>query len=206
MLPAMFAVRSLYSLQKPMMLMPCWPSAGPIGWAGVALPAGICSLTIALTRFAMCSPLRSQGQWGSEWRNRERAARALPHNRENERGRERHMPRRRAPFLYYRTGVKMPADTLREPLDGNVDERLHLLNLQEVKLDGGLAAKEGDEHRDLVALGMDLTDLTDELGERTVDHFDALADGEVDLRLGLGGRLLALLGRSLQDVAQLAFR
>src|SRR5262245_61850364 len=62
MLPTMLAVRSLYSLTKPMMLMPCAPSAGPTGCAGVALPAGICRLTTALTRFAIRSLLsRSQG-------------------------------------------------------------------------------------------------------------------------------------------------
>src|SRR5919201_5525041 len=34
------------------MLTPCWPRAGPTGGAGVALPAGSCNLTIALTRLA----------------------------------------------------------------------------------------------------------------------------------------------------------
>src|SRR5207302_10715346 len=34
-----------------MMLTPCWPSAGPTGGAGVALPAGIWSLTTATTFF-----------------------------------------------------------------------------------------------------------------------------------------------------------
>src|SRR5450756_1988885 len=55
--PAWDAVRSLYSLQKAMMFTPCWPRAGPTGGAGVALPALICSLTIALTFFAMRSLL-----------------------------------------------------------------------------------------------------------------------------------------------------
>lgn len=39
-MPASFWVRSLNSLQKPGMFTPCWPSAGPIGGAGVALAAG----------------------------------------------------------------------------------------------------------------------------------------------------------------------
>src|SRR5439155_22971564 len=39
-----------------MMLTPCWPSAGPTGGAGVALPASICSLTMALTFFATRPP------------------------------------------------------------------------------------------------------------------------------------------------------
>src|SRR4051812_18093746 len=41
-----------------MMLTPCWPSAGPTGGAGVAFPASICSLTIALTFFATNPPVR----------------------------------------------------------------------------------------------------------------------------------------------------
>src|SRR6266571_6223581 len=36
-----------------MMLTPCGPSAVPMGGAGLALPAGICRRTTALTRFAM---------------------------------------------------------------------------------------------------------------------------------------------------------
>ena len=43
--PTWFFVRSLNSLQKPMMFTPWEPRAGPTGGAGVALPALICSLT-----------------------------------------------------------------------------------------------------------------------------------------------------------------
>src|SRR5262252_4331539 len=39
------AVLELKSLQKAMMLTPCWPSAGPTGGDGLALPAGSCNLT-----------------------------------------------------------------------------------------------------------------------------------------------------------------
>src|SRR6266478_8012691 len=49
-------VAALNSLQKPMMLTPCWPSAGPTGGEGFAFPAVICSLTIACTFFAMSEP------------------------------------------------------------------------------------------------------------------------------------------------------
>src|SRR5579863_5651829 len=52
-MPTWLAVRSLYSLQNAIMLTPWGPSAVPIGGAGLALPAGICSFTTALTRFAM---------------------------------------------------------------------------------------------------------------------------------------------------------
>src|SRR5207302_490279 len=56
--PACWAVRSLYSFTNPMMLTPCWPRAGPTGGAGVALPAGSCNLTIALTRLATTTLLQ----------------------------------------------------------------------------------------------------------------------------------------------------
>src|SRR3954453_15355513 len=37
-------VEALNALQNSMMLTPRWPSAGPIGGAGFAMPAGTCSL------------------------------------------------------------------------------------------------------------------------------------------------------------------
>src|SRR3954468_5698389 len=37
-------VCALNALQNSMMLTPCWPSAGPTGGAGLAAPAGTCSL------------------------------------------------------------------------------------------------------------------------------------------------------------------
>src|SRR5437588_2048359 len=52
-IPTWPAVRSLYSLQNAIMLTPWGPSAVPTGGAGLAFPAGICSLTTALTRFAI---------------------------------------------------------------------------------------------------------------------------------------------------------
>src|SRR5574338_1133153 len=45
------AVRALNSLQNAMMLRPCWPSAGPTGGEGLALPAGHWSLMRATTLF-----------------------------------------------------------------------------------------------------------------------------------------------------------
>src|SRR3989304_7133830 len=53
MVPAWLPVFSLYSLQKPMILTPCWPNAGPPGGAGLALPASIWSLMTARTFLAM---------------------------------------------------------------------------------------------------------------------------------------------------------
>src|SRR5574338_841878 len=46
-------VRALNCLQNSMMLTCAWPSAGPTGGAGVALPAGICSFTKPVAFFAM---------------------------------------------------------------------------------------------------------------------------------------------------------
>src|SRR5947208_13137313 len=49
--PSCPPVWALKPLQNSMMLTPCWPSAGPTGGEGFALPAGICSFTIARTFF-----------------------------------------------------------------------------------------------------------------------------------------------------------
>src|SRR6058998_3082365 len=57
---------------------------------------------------------------------------------------------------------------------------LELLDLQEVKLDRGLAAEDAHQDLDLVALGVDLVDRADELGKRPVGDPDALALGECD--------------------------
>src|SRR6516225_5912991 len=51
--PASPLVAALNSLQKPMMLTPCWPRAGPTGGAGFACPAGICNLMMPVTFFAI---------------------------------------------------------------------------------------------------------------------------------------------------------
>src|SRR5208282_2302987 len=51
--PASALVTALNSLQKPMILTPCWPRAGPTGGAGLACPAGICSLICPVIFFAI---------------------------------------------------------------------------------------------------------------------------------------------------------
>merc|ERR1719291_215412 len=53
--PALSAVLALYSLQNIMMLTPAAPSAGPMGGAGLALPAGMASLIIFVTFLAIIS-------------------------------------------------------------------------------------------------------------------------------------------------------
>src|SRR5205814_8593861 len=54
------AVRALNSLQNCMMFRPCCPSAGPTGGAGFALPAGHCSLMMAVTFFMACLQSREE--------------------------------------------------------------------------------------------------------------------------------------------------
>src|SRR5919198_1797286 len=61
---------------------------------------------------------------------------------------------------------------------------LELLDLEEIELDRRLATEDADQHLDLVALGVDLVDGADELGERPVGDAHALALGEGDAVLG----------------------
>src|SRR4051794_10175871 len=51
--PMSFAVWALNALTNSMMLMPCWPSAGPTGGAGEAWPPGACSLMVVRTFLAI---------------------------------------------------------------------------------------------------------------------------------------------------------
>src|SRR5215208_1439195 len=44
-------VCALNALTNSMMLMPCWPRAGPTGGAGEAWPPGACSLMVVRTFF-----------------------------------------------------------------------------------------------------------------------------------------------------------
>src|SRR5665213_3046820 len=60
--PASFLVTALNSLQKPMMLTPCWPSAGPTGGAGLAWPAAICNLICPVIFFAIKFLIRQAGK------------------------------------------------------------------------------------------------------------------------------------------------
>src|SRR2546425_313798 len=116
-----FAVWALNALQKSMMLTPCWPRAGPTGGAGVAFPAGMCSLT-------------------------------------------------------------NPAIFLTMQILG---ERLELLHLQEIELDGRGAPEDGHHHLDRGPVVVDLVHETGEIRERPVDDADRVAPLEVELRLRL---------------------
>ena len=50
---SIFCVAALNALQNSMMLRPRWPSAGPMGGLGLALPAGTCNLMNPTIFFAM---------------------------------------------------------------------------------------------------------------------------------------------------------
>src|SRR3954451_13520094 len=65
--PASPCVWALNALTNSMMLMPCWPSAGPTGGAGEAWPPGACSLMVVRTFFAMS---RSDDRGGAEGMHR----------------------------------------------------------------------------------------------------------------------------------------
>src|SRR5215218_4651961 len=60
--PALSCVWALNALQNSMMLMPCWPSAGPTGGAGDACPPTACSLISVRTFLAI------SGSSGMSWR------------------------------------------------------------------------------------------------------------------------------------------
>src|ERR1700722_4986518 len=51
--PVSLSVCALNALQNSMMLMPCWPSAGPTGGAGLACPPRACSLIVVNTFLAI---------------------------------------------------------------------------------------------------------------------------------------------------------
>ena len=51
--PLSLAVCALNALTNSMMLMPCWPSAGPTGGAGLAWPPGACRRIVVRTFLAI---------------------------------------------------------------------------------------------------------------------------------------------------------
>src|SRR5439155_5415614 len=55
-------VCALYALTNSMMFTPCWPSAGPTGGAGVACPAGSCSVNV-LTSFFFGGMVQLRLSW-----------------------------------------------------------------------------------------------------------------------------------------------
>src|SRR5829696_3389628 len=91
---------------------------------------------------------------------------------------------------------------------------LNLADLVERQLDGRLAAEDGDQHLELLLLGVDLVDRGGEGRERPVHDRDRLADLEVDdggrrgggaagRRLGTGGARGLRSGRRDEDLDDL---
>src|SRR3984957_15962324 len=133
MLPRWLSAAALYWRTKSMMLTPCGPSAVPTGGAGVAWPAGSCTLTTAASLFLL-------GGMG-----------LFPH--------------------------------------------LDLGYLVERQLDRRLAAEDGDQHLELLGLGVDLVHGGGQGRERPVHHGNRLTDLEV--RRGGGTSRLGLLRAGL---------
>src|SRR5579883_2025356 len=68
---------------------------------------------------------------------------------------------------------------------------LHFFDLEVIQFDGGFAVEERDQHRQLVAFGMHLAHLPNEISEGTFDDVDRLADLELGNN---GGRFFAGFG------------
>src|SRR3954464_13192267 len=103
---------------------------------------------------------------------------------------------------FFVTGWNGPvAGSRREPASGGGRRgpSSDLLDLVERELDRRLPAEDGDEHLQLLLLGVDLVDRGRERGERAVHDGHRLADLELDDgdRRGRGGRRLGGLGRLL---------
>src|SRR5215510_7044199 len=79
-IPGWSLVLALNSLQKAMMLTPCWPSAGPTGGAGFAAPAGICSLICPVIFFAMVGEGRGVVEGWSDASRTDSTAPTLHHS------------------------------------------------------------------------------------------------------------------------------
>src|SRR4051794_22362566 len=67
--PMSLEVAALNAFTNSMMLMPCWPRAGPTGGAGEAWPPGACSL-ICVRTFFMNLPFACQSLASSRLRRR----------------------------------------------------------------------------------------------------------------------------------------
>src|SRR5215471_16199976 len=150
--PPSFWVCALKALQKSMMLTPCWPSAGPTGGAGLALPAWICSLMTVRT-FLAISKRVGEHSW---------------------RGNQAIQGRREGSVLRTRPTEDAGARRLSRQLD--------LLDLVVAHLDRRLTPEDRDQHLEFGGVLVDLGDLAGEVGERTGDDFDRFADRELGLR------------------------
>src|SRR5438477_6062406 len=186
--PSSLEVCALKPLQNSMMLTPCWPRAGPTGGDGLALPAGICSLTTAWSFFIAGAPgaRRARRAWAARTPARSpagcrpRAPRRGPRSRD--RGRRRSAPCHRA-----------------RTRSGSALESLHLVVLE---LDRGRPPEDGHHDLHAAALGVHVLDHALEVDERPVD--DAHLVAALEHRLGL--RLLGAGLHVAQDLVDLVGR
>src|SRR3954469_25045567 len=141
--PRCDSVRSLYALQKSMMLMPWGPSAVPTGGAGVACPAGIWIFTTAASFFfaiLLCSV-----RWNRSARDRVRLC----------------LPAHSAVLAFgSRPRVRVSSGSVL------LRPRLELRDLAELELDRGLATEDVDEDLELGPVDVDLADRAVEVRER----------------------------------------
>src|SRR5436853_4324 len=129
-------VAALNSLQNPMMLTPCWPSAGPTGGEGFAFPAGSCSLTIPVTFFAMALRYLS-------WLPAVGRGPAASHNSRKLSTHLRHTASRSCPHVF-----------------------LRLLHLHEVQFHRRRPPEDRDQHPHAALVGVHFLDGAVEVGER----------------------------------------
>src|SRR3989440_8871886 len=186
--PSSLEVCALNPLQNSMMLTPCWPSAGPTGGEGLALPAGICSLTIACSFFIAAAPgaRRAPPAWAGRRPARSAASARprgpLPGPRSRDRDRRRSAPCHRA-----------------RTRSGSALESLHLVVLE---LYRGRPSEDGDDDLHAAALGVHVLDHALEVDERPVD--DAHLVAALEHRLGL--RLLGAGLHVAHDLVDLVGR
>src|SRR6266545_5089918 len=165
------AVFALKFLQKSMMLTPCCPSAGPTGGAGVASPAGICSLTYPVIFFAI---LLASLARGSGLGTRDSNARA----------------RHRSPASFFASLallIVLSCPVSRVPCPES--RPLDLLDLQELKLHRGRAPENRDHDLQGRAVEVDVFDNSSEIREGAVGDPDVFPffEGVLGLGLLLGG-------------------
>src|SRR5438876_3398629 len=177
--PSWLFVWALKPLQNSMMLTPCWPSAGPTGGEGFALPAGICSFTIAWTFFAMAFPLERA----------DLAVRQLQPRMTSE-----HRDEHLQPALGRRRlvdhALESAVGTLEDPhlvtaLERPASVHLDALHLVVLELHGRRSPEDRHDHLHPSALGVRVLDRSLEVLERTLDHANLVALLEDRLRLRL---------------------
>src|SRR5687767_246485 len=156
-------VWALNALQNSMMFRPRWPSAGPIGGDGFALPAGTCSFTKPTIFFAMFVFLAGDS--------------AL------------RLPGVSAHFAGVRAFAAHHQPTIRAELQKRESS---LFDLRELEFDRRGTTEDRDRHADLALLVVHVLDGAVEVGERAVLDAHVLADHEFDLVAGLLGALFHL--------------